>query len=133
MAKKKGQTVDEVAFGLKRYVEHLKNPAIFSAVVTEVSNSIKFGSALTGAPGQPVDTGNLRDSWTAHFRGPTRAIVATNVEYARSIEDGRSYAHAGRPIQLRSGVGGFHSVKMTRANYGRLARETILRFLGKLK
>lgn len=89
----------------------------FTAVVLEAHQSIQSGSALTGAPGQPIDTGNLRNSWQVEFPTPDSAIIGTPVEYARPIEDG-----VGRfgPLTVRSAVGGFHSVAMTVANIDRI-------------
>lgn len=90
---------------------------LFVGVATETLRSIQEGSPLTGAPGQPVDTGHLRASWQLLFEGPTVALIQTNVVYAPGIEDAVG-PHG--PIQLRSQVGGFHSVKMTRAGFQRI-------------
>lgn len=78
----------------------------------EVTRSVVRGSELTGAPGQPVDTGNLRSSWTPSTIAPGVRELTTNVEYARFIEDGGNDLAA---FNLRSEVGGFHSVKLTEA------------------
>jgi hypothetical protein len=40
---------------------------VFVDVATEAHRSIVEGSELTGAPGQPVDTGYLRASWLLAF------------------------------------------------------------------
>jgi hypothetical protein len=92
----------------------------FAAVVLEAHRSIQSGSELTGAPGQPVATGNLRNSWQFEFPTPDSARISTNVEYAQPIEDG-----IGRfgPLTLRSAVGGFHSVAMTVANFDRIIED----------
>lgn len=84
--------------------------AIFEDVGMEAQRSIVEGSELTGAPGQPVDTGNLKSSWTRWYDSPTRQTIGTNVEYAPNIEDGVG-PHG--PLTLRSTVGGFHSVAHT--------------------
>jgi len=76
----------------------------------EVNRSVVFGSALTGAPGQPVDTGFLRSSWLAEDVAPGVRQISTNVVYAPFIEDGGNDLAA---FTLRSEVGGFHSVKLT--------------------
>jgi hypothetical protein len=80
--------------------------------------SIQFGSPLTAAPGQPVDTGNLRNSWQDEKVSPTEHVISTPVVYASNIEDGIS-SH-GTPMTLRSAVGGFHSVALTVANFDRI-------------
>jgi hypothetical protein len=81
--------------------------------------SIVQGSPITGAPGQPVDTGNLKASWQI-VEGPLRNEITTNVVYAPQIEDG---SRAGRALVLRSQVGGFHSVMLTRVSWGRIVEQ----------
>jgi hypothetical protein len=88
--------------------------SLFVNTVSAVETSIKRGSPITGAPGQPVDTGNLIGSWTTEFESADVATVSTNVDYAPEIEDNA------RGATLRSEVGGFHSVKQTRAGFERL-------------
>lgn len=92
--------------------------------VAERSTEIAFasiveGSPLTGAPGQPVDTGNLKASWQI-VRGPLRNDITTNVVYAPIIEEG---TRAGRALVLRSAVGGFHSLALTRISWGKIVEE----------
>jgi hypothetical protein len=60
---------------------------IFAGTVAHAFQSIVEGSPITGAPGQPVDTGNLRASWQTTFESPTVALISTNVEYAPYVED----------------------------------------------
>ena len=76
----------------------------------EVERSVREGSELTGAPGQPVDTSNLRNSWAWVRESFLVDVLQTNVEYAPFIEDGGNDLAA---FTLRSEVGGFHSVKLT--------------------
>lgn len=91
----------------------------------EVERSVKFGSELTGAPGQPVQTGNLLSSWQGAYEGPTLWALTTTgrsasgepVGYAEHIENG---GNARGPFTLRSQVGGFHSVKLTAASWDRI-------------
>ena len=90
---------------------------VFVNTVQGVHQSVVEGSPVTGAPGQPVDTGALRASWQIQFVGPQEALISTNMEYAPAIEEG--YGPHGR-MTLRSAVGGFNSVKLTRANWQRL-------------
>jgi hypothetical protein len=104
---------------VRRFSEgvRVKSQAAFVRVVELTRESIVDGSALTGAPGQPVDTGYLKASWQTVFESPTSAVIGTNTVYAPAIEDG-----VGRhgPLTLRSQVGGFHSVAQTRANFPRI-------------
>jgi hypothetical protein len=86
--------------------------------------SVKFGTEtvggqLTGAPGQPVDTGNLRNSWLLTQEGPVRWRVSTNVEYAPFVEDGIGRWGAVRYGQ-KNGIGGSHSVKKTILGFPRI-------------
>ena len=94
-----------------------RNMRIFRDSVIEVRTSITEGSSVTGAPGQPVQWGTLRDSWQQSFPEQWVGEVTTNLVYAPPIEEG-----IGRngPLTLRSEVGGFHSVKLTRAGFGNL-------------
>ena len=91
--------------------------AIHANVVFKVRDSIVFGSALTGAPGQPVDTGNLRASWQLTNPEPLVSNISTNVVYAPFIEDGIG---RGGAMILHSKVGGFHSVRVTRAGFRKI-------------
>lgn len=79
----------------------------------EVARSVIEGSELTGAPGQPVQTGALRGSWVQSFEVRTRARVVwrivTNIVYAPFIEAGN--------YTQRSPVGGPHSVARTRTGW----------------
>lgn len=116
------------AFGeqLKRMGINTKRKVInaFVFATEEVRRSVVIGSEVTGAPGQPVDTGNLRDSWIGDFTGPTSWLLSTNVEYAVWIEDG---GNSIGPFTLRSQVGGFHSVKLTIASWDRIVEFAALR------
>ena len=77
--------------------------------------SIRDGSSITGAPGQPVDTWNLYNSWRKEGGASTGEWrVYPDLEqapYAPIIEN-NSMGHT-----LRSKVGGWHSVKITRLNF----------------
>ena len=53
---------------------------IFVASTVEVRRSVVEGSRITGAPGQPVDTGALRASWIDNFTSKTAWQIATNLE-----------------------------------------------------
>ena len=101
--------------------------AVFVNTVVAVKDSITVGSPVTGAPGQPVDTGNLLGSWQLTFPGEWVGEVATNVEYAPAIEEGVG-PHG--PMTLRSAVGGFHSVALTRSNFDRLVGDVVRTTIG---
>lgn len=84
---------------------------LFVNVVSHVETSIKVGSPSTGAPGQPVDTGNLLNSYQTKFVAPRVAEVSTPVAYAPDVEDNS------RGVVFKSSVGGAHSVRLTRAGF----------------
>lgn len=96
--------------------------ATFVNTAVLVQESVVDGSPVTGAPGQPVDTGALRASWQLTFPGATVAEVATAVEYAPAIEAGIG-PHG--PMTLRSAVGGFHSVALTRSSFDRVVEHAL--------
>jgi len=106
-----------------------KSNALFINVASGVKESIVNGSAVTGAPGQPVDTGNLKDSWQLTFEGKHSALISTNVAYAPVIEDNLRSSFDPRgamPVKdalrkpVKSTVGGFHSVKLTVGAFDRI-------------
>lgn len=118
---------------------------VFVGVAQAVHESVVEGSPVTGAPGQPVDTGALKASWQLTFPEQMLARVTTNLDYAEPIENGiqRPYVRSQastfgferihvtpRPMVLRSQVGGFHSVKLTRANFQRLVDHTARQVTG---
>ena len=88
--------------------------AVHKGVARELRTSVVDGSEVTGAPGQPVQSSNLKTSWQPSFPEKLLWQLITNVIYAPGIEDAVG-PHG--EIQLRSEVGGFHSVKITVANY----------------
>lgn len=96
-----------------------REQALFVNVASAVKGSIVDGSAVTGAPGQPVDTGNLKDSWQLTFDDPNTAVISTGVVYAPVIEDNL------RGATLRSRVGGFHSVRLTVGGFERLVADEL--------
>lgn len=87
----------------------------FLRIVTGAADSIQFGSELTGSRGQPVQSGQLRGSVQTEIDESglrARIGVGQGLPYARGIEDGID-PRTGRPLTLRSEVGGFHSVALT--------------------
>jgi len=91
---------------------------VFPNSVSAAHSSITVGSGVTGSPGQPVDTGELRTSWQIEFESPTSATISTGVPWARQNEDG--VTEDGRPYMQRSPVGGRHSVALTIVGMQRL-------------
>lgn len=87
--------------------------AHFVGVVAAMESSIKNGSALTGAPGQPVVTGNLIRGWQVVFENPLSAVIGTNVPYASVIEFNTRGARIPAGPPKGSTVGGAHSVALT--------------------
>lgn len=85
---------------------------LFLGVVTELGNSVRFGSALTGAKGQPVATGNLLLSWIDEITAPFQWKMSTNVSYAPDVERNT------RGVTFRNH--GPHSVATTVAAFDRV-------------
>lgn len=105
----------------------------FMRVADEVERSIRYGSPVSGAPGQPVDTGFLRNSWQRVHPAKFQAEIFTNTAYAPVIETGvrgdfvkegempppRKLVSAGGTPRRKSTVGGPHSLKLTIAAWQR--------------
>lgn len=112
---------------------------VFTGTATGLRDSIVEGSAVTGAPGQPVDLGTLRGSWQPTFPEAYLYRITTGLEYAKAIEEGQQppYTRADGTVvspaamTLRSEVGGFHSVKLTRAGFRPLVRAVVTEVVGK--
>ena len=111
---------------IRRHVDMTKRreAQLYTRVVNHAERSMRFGSRTTGAPGQPFRTGNLRDD--AFYR--EGSVAGRNVAmgfdlniapYAPIIE------HQLGDIELRSEVGGFHSIKLTTNNFSRILREEL--------
>lgn len=86
--------------------------AVFVNTASHAYESIVNGSAITGAPGQPVDTGFLRASWQLVFVDKDTARISTSCAYAPFVEDNV------RGVTFKNH--GPHSVKLTRAGFGRI-------------
>lgn len=115
----KGRTMNGYEFSvwLKDVVldVHAREEACFLNIIDHVEMSVLVGSDVSGAPGQPIDTGELINSWSKY--------VAVQQRYARFQS---SAAHAeiietnARGARLRSKVGGFHSVAITQSAMNRI-------------
>jgi hypothetical protein len=84
----------------------------FPEVAVEALNSVKFGSILTGAPGQPVDTATLLNSWILEFLTKYRARISTPLEYAEPVEDAVG-PHGAVAYGRKNNIGGSHSMALT--------------------
>lgn len=90
-----------------------------SALEELTLESVQVGSAITSAPGQPVDQFVLLPSYHIERLGVRVGRIVSYMPYAWGIENGVGpYG----PIQLRSNVGGFHSIAITVSAIDRLAR-----------
>lgn len=95
--------------------------------------SIVDGSPLTGAPGQPRDTGHLAGSFVPERISDLEWQTTTNVEYAPAVEEGQQAPYVTargklvtpRPMQFQSAVGGAHSVALTRAAWQNVANLSV--------
>jgi hypothetical protein len=119
-----GMLLDGPGFrrALARHTEKVnrREGVMFRNTVEHVERSIKFGSETTGAPGQPVRSGNLLKSFfrsgSLRSRNVTIAADLTKAPYAPLIENNPN------DMQLRSEVGGFHSIKITKINFRWIVR-----------
>lgn len=118
---------DEVKRAVQKIEQRTRD--VEAGVVLEVERSIRIGSEITGAPGQPVDTQELLNSWLSTRESEHVWLVATNREYAPPVEDG-----VGRygPVAygLKNGIGGSHSVALTRANFDKVVEVVTKRVVG---
>ena len=99
----------------------------YDMVVHLTMQSIKYGSPLTGAPGQPVKSGDLLASWES--RGSSKAkfvLIVSELIYAIIIELNT------RGAQLRSKVGGFHSVELTYLGFDEIIRQAVSAVAGRI-
>lgn len=105
---------------------------VFVDSTVEVQRSVVTGSELTGAPGQPVITGNLKTSWIGEFTSDATWELTTKSEYAIPIENGENDRGPFNPQRgaPRSEVGGYHSVKLTRAGWPRIVESVVARVAG---
>ena len=108
----------------KQFLVRLKetDEGILRTTVDLARDSIVFGSAETGSPGQPED---LRgpDKWRITY-GKGFARLFINDKSARSVEEGISQKFGG-PITLNSPIGGFHSVKHTKKSIRKILTKAV--------
>ncbi len=101
---------------------------VFFATANAMHRSIVFGSAETGSPGQPVDQGDLKNSWHAEHLAEFLFATSTPMIYAPAIEEGRSLV-TGKRLTLRSSTGGFHSVLRTKDQFQKLVNAAVKKLL----
>ena len=106
---------------------------VFLNTAEKIRDSAVFGSDITGAPGQPVDTGNLKNSWQLTHPEKLLARITTNVEYAEAVEEGiqAPYTTKGgttvtpHAMVFKSAKGGPHSVRLTRSGFDRIVNAAV--------
>jgi hypothetical protein len=102
--------------------------AVHINTAIELQRSIKFGSAITGAPPIPVAASNwdaagaLRDSVTLRYPDEHTALVFTTKWYAPEVEDNA------KGVQFHSGAP--HGWKMTIAAFSRVVDTVATRTAG---
>lgn len=116
--------------GIRHFAQNAKTNqrAIFEASNAELLDSIKFGSARTGAPAMPValsrypKAGSLRDSVTLSYSDPDHAVISTTKWFAPLVEDD-AQGH-----EFTSG--GPHGWKVTAAAFTRVVESNAKRIAG---
>lgn len=96
---------------------------VFNGCAIELQRSVVEGSEITGAPGQPVDTGYLKSSWIGQFTDSWRWLLTTGASYAKHIEEAVG-------LHLRSEVGGFHSISLTRGGWQKIVDAVVRQVRG---
>ncbi len=91
--------------------------AVLTRVGELATESVVDGLALTGAPGQPRDTGALAASWQTTRPSATEVLIATNLDYAPHVEDNV------RGVTFKNH--GPHSVKLTVLNMDRIVEQAV--------
>jgi len=84
--------------------------------------SVVEGSPVTGAPGQPVVSGDLKRSWGKTVT-PEVTMIETSLFYAPWIEHGMLPEGGG--LEDGPSPGGPHSLKLTVAGFDRLVDQAV--------
>lgn len=87
----------------------------------ETFRSIVEGSEITGAPGQPVRTRKLHDSWSQDV-SETETVTSSDSPYAPAVEENLNNA-----VYENHGP---HSVKQTVVAFPRIVEEVVARVVG---
>lgn len=132
------QTGGDFSDALAYFADRLqgRTEAVLNIATELARESIVNGSALTGSPGQPELSGDLKRSWRVRSISPTVRSIETNSPYARVVEHdirriipalglrGRRKKRGGTPVRGRTyNNGGPHSVALTRVGFGRIVEE----------
>lgn len=116
----------------------------FVLATQEARRSVVEGSPLTGAPGQPVDTGTLIGSFIEEFRGALVWELTSRLRYALPIEEGKRmskgnvalevvFSPPGQGSRIRNGrdrkskVGGYGSIARTIAAWPDIVSVSVIR------
>jgi hypothetical protein len=103
---------------------------VFDKVGQIALDSIVTGSPITGAPGQPVDTGVLKASWDRHYEDANTQLISSGgsddkaAKYNMQNETGIALPGGGPYIQ-KSAVGGRHSVALTVAGFDKIVAAAV--------
>lgn len=117
---------------------HRRAIDVVTEAAVEVQRSVTEGSPLTGAPGQPVDTGQLRTSFIPDRMSDLEWQTTTNLDYAVAVEEGQQPPYTTksgtlvtpRPMEFQSAVGGAFSVSLTRAAWPNIVEAVVPRVTG---
>ena len=97
---------------LARMRAHVRgvNADIMVGVTQDAYESITVGHPLTGAPGQPVDTGYLRNSWSLFTDAPTFRSAGDGKDNSGTSEQPLNEPQADPAVLIRLAMGQSHVV-----------------------
>lgn len=98
---------------------------VHNAAFLEVTQSLKYGSNVTGAKGQPVDRFNLRESFIEERPSDFVAEVSTRAAYAMNIETGMGPHGPLTKRNLRGDIGQFHNREATIQGWGAIVEHAL--------
>lgn len=106
-----------------------RNRLVFERATEAALASIQYGSPVTGAPGQPVDTSDLLHSWQITEPEANVRVIApygAPIAWAQQNEDGIARPGGGA-YRLLSWAGGRFSVALTAAGFDKLVNAVVER------
>ena len=110
-----------------KVVARTRTQTVYRAGRARALASIKFGSPITGAEGQPVQSSALRDAWKMRDISDNETLIAPEgepVKWAYQNETGIALPGGG-PYRLRSKVGGRFSVAKTIAGWPAIVKSIV--------